>query len=245
MPINTNAGAAPSVARPVFEDGETYFARVVQVVDLGLQPGGEYQGQPKPDKEQVLITFEFGDVLNGEGKPGWLSVNLDLPDRWETGAFKGMHVKSNLYKYLGILYPDGIYKGKNPNYANFSRDFKFWDGLLGKTAQLTVKVYDPEQGRAAIVKGSIAKVPAKFANSVPALQNDPASINFDTITKEQWDNLYPWIQTKIKGSLDPAVRELAAKLDGEQVATKPTPKKQSKPKVAEVMDADFDDDLPF
>jgi hypothetical protein len=244
MPLNVK-DKANTVAKPVFEDGETYFARVVQVVDLGLQPGGEYQGEAKPDKEEILVTFEFGEVLNGEGKPAWLSVTLALPDRWEDGGYKGMHVKSNLYKYLSILCPSALFKGKSANYVNFSRGFKFWESLLNTTAQLEVKVYDKENNKASIVRGSISKVPAKFLSSVPALQNDPVSINFSNVTVEQWKALYPWVRTKIASSIDPEVQELAAKMEALIEGSEPAPKAKTTPKPSKSVYEDLDDGIPF
>lgn len=249
MSITVGGGTkAPTVDKPVYQDGETYFVRVVQVVDLGLQDGGEYQGNKKPDAEEILLTFEFGEVLNGEGKPGWLSVNLPLPGRWEeTGKFKGVHIKSNLYKYLEVLYPEGLFNGgKSKDYRSFSYSFD-WNEMLGKPCQLTVKVTD--DGAAYINKGSISRVPAKFISSVEPLKNEPVVFNLDTASPEEWMSLFPWVRNKIKASLDPAVVEKAEMLDKMAGQTETNPSRpvenKTKPKSAKVTAADFDDDIPF
>lgn len=243
MPLDNKETS--QVDRPVFEDGEVYLARVVQVVDLGLQAGGEYEGKPKPDKEQVLLTFEFPEVLNSEGNPGFLSVILDLPDHWENGGFKGMHTKSNMYKYMTILCPEGLWQGNSTSYYNFSRSFKFWDSLLDKVCQLEVKVYDKENNKASIVKGSITKLSNKIITSFPERISDPLSVNFSNITLDQWNRLYPWIRDKIKKSLDPRVQDLADTLNAALEKTKATEGKTEAKKGKNTKDVEDFEDAPY
>jgi hypothetical protein len=246
MPINTNTGNTEHKLPP-FEDGESYFARVVQVVDLGLQSGGEYQGEKKPDKEQILLTFEFGEVRNEENRPAWLSVFLSLPDRWEDGNFKGMHVKSNIYKYLNLLIPEELWrKDAATNYVNFGYTFT-WDKVLGKPIQLTVAVND--EGRAKIKEA--AKVSKKFLDTVPKLENTPVVIDMESATIAQWKEIYPWVRKLIGNSLDETIRnrvvELDEKLksvgDAPAQAPKAIPKKVNKK--SEKEDTPFNDDIPF
>lgn len=248
MSITVNSGST-TVDRPVYEDGEVYFARVVQIVDLGLQEGDEYQGNKKPDSEQVMFTFEFPDVLNGEGKPGWLSMIVTLPQRWEEGgSFKGIHVKSNLYKLFNIVYPEGLFKGKNPSYYSFSYNFN-WEDILNKPVQVGVTVTD--EGKTYLNKSTLGRVPAKFINSVGKLANTPRVINMDTVTPEDWDSLFGWVKTKIKASLDPNVVEKAEKMDAltskkELPEDSEKPPINKKPKVTKRSDdPDFNDDIPF
>lgn len=256
MPINVKQSQGSNKSYDYgWEDGETYFARVVQIVDLGLQDGGEYQGSPKPDAEKILFTFEFPDVRNEEGKPAWLSVNLALPQRWEDGGFKGMHVKSNLLKYLDVLYPEGLYRGgKNPNYVTFGHGFD-WSRILGRPAQLTITTRETDGKVKAYIKtSSMSKVPKKFVDSVGELENEPMVVDVTTATAEQWSKLFPWVRNVISESLDEAVaaraRELNTEVEGmaengsESVSEAPKKVKPKKTK-PEVEEEPFDDDLPF
>ena len=66
----------------VLEAG-TYPARVVSIIDLGLQPQRPYQGQEKPPKQEIKITYELLDefILDEEGeeiedKPRWVSEDI-------------------------------------------------------------------------------------------------------------------------------------------------------------------------
>lgn len=239
MPISTKVkNSNTTTTDSPFEDGESYFGRVVQVVDLGLQPGGEYQGQPKPDKEQILVTFEFPEVIINE-QPAWLSVFLSLPDRWDDGNFKGIHLKSNLYKYLNILLPEGLYTGgKNPNYVSFQFNFD-WEMLLGKPIQCTIGFND--KGKPKITEST--KVPKKFLNSVPELVSAPVCIDMGSEPdQETWLAVPSWIRKIIEGSLDESVANLAEKLNSNNEQEQKKPQKNKK---AVEESSDFDDDIPF
>jgi hypothetical protein len=240
--VNNNGG---NFVPPPFEDGEIYFCRGVQVVDLGMQSGGEWEGQPKPDVEQVMVTFEFSEVRNQDDKPAWLSAVFSLPKRWpESGKFQNMHVKSNLYKFLNIVYPEGLYPSKNPNYVGFANGFD-WKQLLNKPVQFGVRVND--EGRAYLNMSTMGRVPSKLVSSVGELENTPVVINMDTVTTEQWEMLFPWVRTKIANSLSEDIAAKAAELN--ELTAKPrtteTSKTNNKPKRAKVTPEDLDDDIPF
>ena len=246
MPINMNQDKKEYKAPP-WENDEVYFGRVVQVIDLGLQDGGEYQGEKKRDSEQVLLTFEFNEVRNEDDKPCWLSVFLSLPERWENGNFKGMHVKSNIYKYLNMLVPEELYTGgNNTSYVNFGYNFS-WDKLLNKPLQLKVKVND--EGRARIVDAT--KVGKKFLDQVAELENTPVVIDMESVMLDQWKEIYPWVRKLIGNSLDESVANKAKELDASvrevpEQKPKAVPKKKSQKEYKEELDeVPFDDELPF
>lgn len=205
MPINPNGNGGTTITTFPWEDGETYFGRLVQIIDLGLQPGGEFNGEKKPDKEEVLWTFEFPEVLNEKGEPAWLSLFMKLPDRWESGQFKGIHVKANLYKYLNMMAPDLLYTGgANKSYVGFGRNFS-WDKLIGIPLSFTVSVND--DGRAKITDAS--KVGKKFLDDVPPLMTEPLVVDMGSVTEAQWERVSNWIKKKIENSLDPSVANKA------------------------------------
>jgi|TARA_Y100000310_G_scaffold161131_1_gene161065 hypothetical protein len=87
--MSLNANNAPSAGgnfTPM--EAGTYPARVVQVVDIGLQPRRPFQGQEKEPVNMIALTYEFLDefVTDEDGqedtsKPRWLT---------ETFAFYGL-----------------------------------------------------------------------------------------------------------------------------------------------------------
>ena len=62
-----------------------YPARLVQLIDLGLQSQRPYKGEDKPPKPEVHFTYEFLDefVVDEDGnemedKPRWLSEDIPM-----------------------------------------------------------------------------------------------------------------------------------------------------------------------
>ena len=78
----TGGNSKKFAEQEVLEAG-TYPARVVNIIDLGLQPQRPYQGQEKPPKQEIKITYELLDefILDEEGeeiedKPRWVSEDI-------------------------------------------------------------------------------------------------------------------------------------------------------------------------
>ena len=71
--MSLNASKVPSGGGAKFDplDPGTYPARLVQVVDLGLQPQKPYNGKEKPPVHMIHTTYEFVDefMLDDEGQP--------------------------------------------------------------------------------------------------------------------------------------------------------------------------------
>ena len=40
---------------------DTYQCRLVMVVDMGIQPGGTFQGEQKPPRQKIALGYEFTD----------------------------------------------------------------------------------------------------------------------------------------------------------------------------------------
>lgn len=71
---------------------------IVQVIDLGVQPGGFYLGKPKPDSQRMWVTYELPNDthdFDGETKP--LLVSEDFP-------FSGSEL-STCYKRMNSIDP--------------------------------------------------------------------------------------------------------------------------------------------
>lgn len=157
------------------EDG-TYVARVVQIIDLGVQED-EYEGQKKIGPK-VFINFEFPTELmeDNENKPHWLGKEFTV----------SLHEKAVMTKLVAAADPDGKATSKGRNLK----------GLLGLPLMVTV-------GTTGTGNAKIAGVARLMKGlSVADLSKDPLFFDMDSATKEEYDVLPQWIREKILVSRD-------------------------------------------
>ena len=161
------------------EDG-TYAARIVQVVDLGVQKG-EYKGE-ETIKPEVMITFEFPTetlTIDGEEKPRWLSKQFTV----------SMNEKSALYALVQAFDIDGkaTRRGSKP------------EGLLGLAGMVTV-------GSTASGNAKVAGVSRLMKGlTVPELFNDPIYFDLDSTSdanNDSFQKLPQWLQEKIQTAMN-------------------------------------------
>jgi hypothetical protein len=86
MALNSKALPKPKgkdfVEQPNIDPG-VYPARIVQIIDFGLQPQKPYKGEEKKPQYEIGITYELVDVFmidkdgnEVEDKPRWISETL-------------------------------------------------------------------------------------------------------------------------------------------------------------------------
>lgn len=167
------------------EDG-TYVARIVQIIDLGLQQQTDYKtgevktwddGNPKIMPE-VFITFEFPTEridIDGESKPRWLSKRYTV----------SLHEKSAL---------TGLIKAADPS------------GLKGKTYDMTrladkpvmVSVGSTVNGNAKVT--GVSAVPKGL--NVDPLENDVVIFDSSDMDMDIYNSLPAFIQEIVDGRVD-------------------------------------------
>lgn len=156
------------------EDG-TYLARIVSVVDFGLQPQTDWKTkEPTDPKKRIMITFETPDEFityedkegNEVSRPRWISKEYTL----------SMHEKSALFKLVTTIAPD----------ANSLVE------LLNVPCMISVGSTD---GGNAKITG--VNKPMKGA-AVGELQNETFHFDFDSPNMDLFNKLPAWQQTKIK-----------------------------------------------
>jgi hypothetical protein len=192
----------------------TYPARVVQVLDLGVQPQRPYQGEEKPPAHEIMITYEFVDefCLDEEGnemedKPRWLS---------ETMPFRSLEsdlAKST--KRYNALDPDGDLDG----------DFL---QLVGTPCMVTVTAKPGKGKNADTVYNNISSVSTmrpKEAAKCPELVNPAKVFELEEPDLEVLRSLPKWLQEKIQANLEYPGSALEALLDGGEPQEKPKAKK--------------------
>lgn len=160
------------------EDGN-HLARIVSVIDCGLQPQTDWQTKEDIDpKTIVMITFETpNETIEMEDKEG----NKTVKPRWITKEYTlSFHEMAALRKLVDALKPD-----------------------LEDLAELLnlpcmINIGSTISGNAKIV--GVSK-PMK-GMEVPELFGDSFHFDFSHPNMELFNGLYEWQQNKIKGALD-------------------------------------------
>lgn len=150
-----------------------YPARVVQIIDIGVQEDTfNASNGPAP---KVFIQFEFPTEtidIDGEAMPRWLGR--------EYKVFTGE--KAALTQLVKALDPSGE---KSEYGANV-------EGLLGLPCMVTVGSTKSDKAKISSVTG----LPKGF--SVPELANDSFIFDMDNPDPEIWEKLPDWMKNKIR-----------------------------------------------
>lgn len=216
------------IAQPSIEPG-TYPARLVQVLDLGLQPQRPYQGQDKPPAREIMLTYELVDCFmvdeNGddiEDKPRWISETIPLH------AMSSDKAKSTK-RYLSFD-PEIKYEG------DFSQ-------LIGLPINVTIinnqvgdKVYDNI--------ATTSPMRPKDAAKCPELQNPTKVFDLEEPSLEVFNALPEWLRDKIKNNLEYQGSKLQ-KLGPAATVKKEGSVKKEEPKAKQEAEQEPDDDLPY
>lgn len=154
-------------------DEGTYPARIVQVVDFGIQPQTDWQtGEPTASKPRVMITWEFPtsriELENDEGTqslPRWLGKEFTLSNS----------PKSNLIKLVGALAPRAT----------------SLDELVNIPCM--VQVGSTSGGKAKVVQ----VLPSMEGMDVATLENDASFFDFSDPNEDLFKALPKWQQGKV------------------------------------------------
>jgi hypothetical protein len=196
-------GTGVEMVAPLLDAG-SYPARLVQIVDLGMQPGSSMYPEPKLKMEMRFeLLDEFMEDKEGkelENKPRWFSYELTY------NADGYMGDRSNIYKVFDAL--NGF--EKHPK------------DLLGTPCNVAIAVGLKKDGKTK--KNKITGVSAmreKDAVKAPELQNPTLYFSLMEPDMDAWAKLSSkgqWSQqNKIKTSLEIRLTPLAKLigLDGE------------------------------
>lgn len=216
------------VAQPNIEPG-SYPARLVQIIDLGLQPQRPYQGQEKAPAHEIMLTYELVDcfMVDAEGndiedKPRWISETFPLH------SLKSEKAKSTK-RYLAFD-PEQTYEGD-------------WSQMIGEPIMVTVinnavgdKIYDNI--------GNISPMRPKDAARCPDLVNPSKVFDLQEPNIEVFNALPEWLREKIKGNLEFSGSPLQQLLSNEKPKKEekaPAKGRKQEPKAP----VEEDEDLPY
>jgi hypothetical protein len=207
-------GGAPKFSPPM--EAGTYPARLVAVLDCGLQPQSSHKYPDKKPGYEIMTTWEFVDEFlqdeNGEpmpDKPRWVSESFVL---YNLDSDKAISTK----RYLA-LDPHQLADGD-------------WVKLLNSPAMVTVTQSAP--GKGGRIYENIAAVAAmreKDAAKCPPLLNKPRSFDLAEPDLETFLSLPRYVQDKIKSNLEFAGSPLAKMLE-EMGSGEPPKKDEAQPK---------------
>jgi hypothetical protein len=164
----------------------SYPARLVQVVDMGVQDSRPFKNQPKPPRQRLYCTYELSHEFmkdeNGNPdptRPRWLSedmafFNLDMSTAKSTERYHALD-------------PTGSAGGD-------------WTKLLGTACQVTL-TKEPKKGKEGQFTNYISHVGGAMnvpGYTQPALVNPSLSFDLSAPDMEAWQKLPKWLQDKIK-----------------------------------------------
>jgi hypothetical protein len=215
---NETKNSSKSIAETL--DSGTYPGRLVQVVDIGLQPSRPYQGKEKPPAYMIVTTWELSDefMRDEDGselkdRPRWYSERFPL--------FSLMAERATSTQRYNALDPEHKYGGD-------------WSKLLGSPAMITLVVVKGKNGKVYSNIAGIAPVRPKQAHSMPPLVNPPIVFDMDNPSVEAFKSLPEWMQKLIQTGLEYKGSKLDKLLSGD----KTEPQKAQK-------ELDLDDEIPF
>ena len=195
-------------------EAQLYPARVVQVIDLGLQPQRAYKGEEKPPAHTIRMTYELSHEFmpNDAGepdvtKPRWISeefpfYSLEADRATSTKRYKAIDPSTSVggeFTELPAM-PCQVMITKSPDNKN--------EGCF--------KNYVGDVSSAATMPGYVQ----------PELVNPTTVFTLDEPNMEVYAKLPPWLQEKIKSNLEYAGSPLAVLLGD---ATGEAPKPQAAP----------------
>lgn len=154
-------------------DDGVYVARIVQLIDLGIQEN-EWEGVTK-EQQKVFITFEFPTeriVVDDVDRPRWLSKDYTV----------SLSEKATLYKLLKAADPDGKITNKGRNVK----------ALLG--LPVMVEVGSTSTGNAKIVNTTRVMK----GMTVGELENPTVFFDLDKPDMIIFNKLPEWLKEKIK-----------------------------------------------
>ena len=180
-------GNKERVEQPNLEPG-LYPARLVQIIDLGLQPQRPYMGQPKPPANEIMLTYELVDSFmidkdgnDVEDKPRWVSETIPLLN------IKAEKAKST-QRYMAL----------DPTVADGGDFVK----QIGKPVNVNIVNNKGKDGKIYDNVSAIAPMRPRDAERTPELVNPSKVFVLDEPDLEVFNSLPEWLRDKIKENLN-------------------------------------------
>jgi len=188
--------------QPLLEVG-TAPARLVRIIDLGIQPQQAFEGKDKPPAHMVDWTWELVDVFmvdkdgnEDESKPRWISEQFPLHNP------KADLAKST--KRCNAVDPD-----KKLNYQ--------MDKYIGLPAMVTIG-HKVSKGNTYANVLNVGPMRPKDIEKCPELKNEPVVFTLDEPDMEIFKSFPDWLKERIMGNLEFKGSKLDKALNGDKAS---------------------------
>jgi len=177
---------------------ENYMARVVQVLDLGVQNQRAYEGKEKPPANEINVTYELvTEFMEGDdGQPD------PTRPRWVSERFPLFNLRSerarSTQRYMAL----------DPSLEHGGD----WSQLVGKACLVAV-VNNEKGGRVYNNVGSLA--PPIKGIPVPALVNDTKVFDMEAPDMEVFTSLPDFLKEIMQNNINYEGSALQAAINGE------------------------------
>lgn len=180
-------GSKERVEQPNLEPG-LYPARLVQIIDLGLQPQRPYLGQPKPPANEIQLTYELVDsfMIDKDGK------ELEDKPRWVSETIPLLNLKADKAKSTQR------YMALDPTVADGGDFVK----QIGKPVNVNIVNNKGKDGKVYDNVSAIAPMRPRDAERTPELVNPSKVFVLDDPNLEVFNSLPEWLRDKIKENLN-------------------------------------------
>ena len=218
------------IAQANIEAGN-YPARLVQLIDLGLQAQKPFKGKDKAPAQEILLTYELVDEFMKDeagndiaDKPRWIS---------ETLPFYGLFAdKAKSTQRYNAFDPKDEFDGDFAKAVGMAINIAVVNNAVGD------KVYDNV--------GNISTMRPRDAQACPELVNPAKTFDLDAPDMAVFTALPPWIQEKIKGNLNYENSPLQKLLEvGGDKKNPDVPKAKAKVLPKPPVEGIDEDDLPY
>lgn len=212
-------------------DAGSYPARVVRVLDLGLQPQIDFATkEAKAPARMISVTYELVDEFMKDADGNILE---DKP-RWISEDFKLLPLSSDLAistKRMKAIDPQNKLDGD-------------WALTLGLPAMVVLGQYETKKnpGKPRNKVMGVTAPRARDVTNMPELVNEPKFFALDDPDMEVFKSLPKWQQEVIQGNLEYEGSKLQQLLGGASApAPKEEPKKAAKPAAPKEEEAEYGD----
>lgn len=152
---------------------DTYPARLVGIVDIGLQPGYEWGGKTIKPSYKLRLTYELVNTEMDDGRPFWVHEEVTNSD----------NERSTLAARV----------------ASLRADIKDISSMLGKQCLVTLE--KNKNDYTVISKNNGVSSAPSFMEVAP-LRNDAFVFDMDKPNMDIFESLPEFVQEKIKTSLE-------------------------------------------
>ena len=190
---------------------DVYRARLVQLIDLGLQAQKPYQGKEKPPVQEIMLTYELCEEFmkdeegnDIEDKPRWISETLPF-----FGLYADKAKSTQRYKAFD---PDEAWGG------DFSQAIERPINVTVVNNAVGDKIYDNI--------ATISPMRPKDAEKCSPLKNGAKVFDLDAPDITVFNSFPKWIQEKIQANLNYEGSPLQKLLKNAPAPKKEAPKKE-------------------